>query len=92
MAGTSVRGNQAFSTTWNIYTAVSRADTSRAAKPTSGSQPPISTAARAMYHLLTKPLKRGMPVRAQAAAVKQAKVTGIYRARPSSWGTYSRWA
>ena len=45
-----------------------------------------------MYHLLTKPLKGGIPVRAQAAAVKQAKVTGMYRARPSSWGTYSRWA
>ena len=45
-----------------------------------------------MYHLLTKPLKGGIPVRAQAAAVKQAKVTGMYRARPSIWGTYSRWA
>ena len=33
----------------------------QAAKPTSGSQPPISTAARAMYHLLTKPLKGGCP-------------------------------
>ena len=72
--------------------AVSSAEMRMAAKPRQEATLPSPTAARPIYHLLTKPLKGGMPVRAQAAAVKQANVRGIRLPNPSSSDTYSRWA